>query len=68
MAGATVVATYSGPTSGLVSGTTGGNGVVTLVSKWKRNPSGVWCFEVVDVSKDSYTYNPGANVITLACE
>jgi hypothetical protein len=28
----------------------------------------VWCFEVTDVSHDSYTYDPTANNVTVACE
>ena len=66
--GVTVTATYSGPNSGQVSGVTGAEGTVTLYTKWKRNPKGTWCFEVTDVAKEGYSYNPSANVVTLACE
>ena len=53
---------------GTVSGVTSANGTVTLHTNWKRNPKGTWCFKVVDVAKDGYTYNSSANVVTLACE
>ena len=66
--GVTVTVIYSGPNKGRVSGTTSEDGTVTLVSDWKRNPKGVWCFEVVDVAKDGYTYNPDANLVTKQCE
>jgi len=68
VAGVRVTVNYSGPTQGIHGGVTGADGTVTVVSKWKRNPQGIWCFEVVDVFKDGFTYNPSANVITLQCE
>jgi parallel beta-helix repeat protein len=68
VAGVTVIATYSGPNNGQASGTTGSTGTVTLYTNWKRNPSGTWCFEVTDVAKEGYSYNPSANVVTVACE
>jgi hypothetical protein len=68
VAGVTVTASYSGPNSGQVSGVTGANGIVTLYTNWKRNPNGTWCFQVTDATKDGYSYNSSANVITLACE
>jgi PKD repeat protein len=68
VAGVTVTATYSGPNNGQTSGTTGSTGTVTLYTSWKRNPRGTWCFEVTDVAKDGYSYNPGANAVTQACE
>jgi parallel beta-helix repeat protein len=68
VAGATVTAIYSGPNQGQVSGTTGADGTVLLETPWVRRPRGEWCFEVVDVSKDGYIYNPDANVVTDQCE
>jgi parallel beta-helix repeat protein len=68
VAGVNVTATYSGPNNGQVSGVTGANGTVTLYTNWIRNPNGTWCFEVKDVAKDGYSYNPSANVVTVACE
>lgn len=68
VAGATVTASYSGPNAGQVSGTTGSDGTVVLVTAWARKAKDTWCFEVTDVAKDGYTYNPAANVVTVACE
>jgi len=68
VAGVTVTVSYTGPNNGQVSGVTGANGSVTLYTNWKRNPNGSWCFEILDVVKDGYNYNPSANVITLQCE
>ncbi len=68
VAGATVTAAYSGPNQGQVSGTTGDNGRVVLRTDLVRNPQGVWCFEVTDVTKDGYVYNPDTNVVTIQCE
>ena len=68
VAGATVIAVYSGPNQGDVSGVTSDDGGAVLRTTWVRNPQGVWCFEVTDVSKDGYVYNPDANVMTIQCE
>ncbi len=68
LGGATVTAVYSGPNQGQVSGVTGDNGRVVLSTDVVRKPQGVWCFEVTDVSKDGYVYNPDANVVTVQCE
>ncbi len=68
VAGAVVFATYSGPTSGTVSGTTGANGTLTLVSSWIRNPSGIWCFTVTDVQASGYTYDDNAGSPGETCE
>jgi PKD repeat protein len=66
--GATVTAVFSGPNQGQVSGVTKNNGIVVLSTDVVRNPQGVWCFEVTNVSKDGYVYNPAANVVTVQCE
>jgi PKD repeat protein len=68
VAGATVAATYSGPNSGEVSGTTGTDGTVVLTTPWVKKTKETWCFEVTDVAKDSYVYNSAANVVTIECE
>ncbi len=65
---ATVTATYDGPNSGTVSGTTGGDGTVVLETPGFKRPSGEWCFEVTDISHASLTYDPGSNVVTRVCE
>ena len=68
IAGVTVTANYSGPNSGQASGVTGADGTVTLTTNRQRRPQGSWCFEVVNVAKDGYSYNASANVVTLQCE
>jgi serine protease len=65
---ATVYGDFSGPNSGSVNGTTNGNGQVTFYTNFVRNPSGEWCFEVTDVTKSEWTYDPNANEVTKACE
>ena len=52
--GASVVASYTGPTTGTVSGTTLADGTVALKSSSKKNPTGVWCFTLTSVSKTGY--------------
>ncbi len=47
---------------------TDNNGLVELSSASSKKPRGSWCFEVTDVSKNGYTYNPDANVVTVQCE
>ena len=53
---AIVYAEYSGPSSGTVEGVTDANGLVTLRAKAVNNPAGVWCFTLLDVTHDDYTY------------
>ncbi len=67
VSGAVVTATYTGPNSGTVNGTTGANGTVTLETSQKQNPSGTWCFTVTNVQASGYTFNSSIGVIT-ACE
>ncbi|NUM47534.1 MAG: Ig-like domain-containing protein, partial [Anaerolineales bacterium] len=63
VSGATVFGTFSGDSSGAVSGVTNANGQVTLTSPVKKN--GVnWTFCVTNVTKSGWTYNAGANVET----
>jgi hypothetical protein len=52
--GASVVASYTGPTTGTVSGTTLADGTVALKSSSKKNPTGIWCFTLTSVSKTGY--------------
>ncbi len=66
--GALVLASYSGPTSGTISGVTGSNGTVTLTTNKTRNPIGSWCFTVTDVQVTGKTYNRTANIVTSQCE
>jgi len=68
VAGAAVYVSVTGPTSELLSGVTGTDGVVTLTTNKTKNCSGEWCYEVTSVEKTGATYDPGANVMTMACE
>lgn len=63
--GATVTASYTGPNSGNVTGVTNVNGEVILKTASKKNPSGLWCFTVTNVSLTGYTYVPNT---TPLCE
>jgi mono/diheme cytochrome c family protein len=60
VSGAVVTASYSGPTSGNVSGTTNASGQVTLNSKAIKNPVGLWCFTVNNVSVGGVSYPQAA--------
>ncbi len=66
--GALVTATYSGPNSGTVSGSTDANGNALLSTAVKNNPAGLWCFTVTDVQYTGTPYNASNNVVTTACE
>jgi len=68
VAGVTVKANYTGPTNGRASAVTGADGIAILYSKFMRNPVGVWCFEVISLTKSGYTYNPNGNIVTTQCE
>lgn len=57
LAGASVTASYTGPTSGTVSGITGTDGKVTLKTSSLKTSTGQWCFTVTNVVKSSYTYS-----------
>jgi len=66
--GATVTAAFTGPNSGEVSGITAADGTVILLTPWIKKAKESWCFEVLDVVKDGFTYNPDANTVTIQCE
>lgn len=66
--GATVSGHFSGPTGESVSGTTMTDGSVVFESAKVKNPAGVWCFTVDNVSKAGSTYDPSSNVETSDCE
>ncbi len=63
-----VYGVFSGPTSDSRDGTTNSDGQVTFYSSIVSNPSGEWCFEVTDVTKSGWTYDPNQNDVTKACE
>ncbi len=66
--GAAVYVTATGPVGGDFNGVTGTDGIVNFETGKIKNPSGEWCFEVTNVTHASYTYDPGANNVTKACE
>ena len=66
--GALVSVTYSGPTSGQLTGTTGPDGTVLLQTGWTKRPKENWCFEVTGVTRDGWVYDAAANVATTVCE
>jgi len=66
--GATVSGHFTGPSSDNVSGTTDGDGVVTLLSSKVKSPSGYWCFYIDDISLGSNIYDPSRNVENYDCE
>ncbi|UCE17679.1 MAG: PKD domain-containing protein, partial [Gemmatimonadota bacterium] len=68
VSGATVSVTATGPTGGDYSDVTVGDGTVSFETAGMKKPSGEWCFEVTDVTHASYTYDPGSNNVTMACE
>jgi hypothetical protein len=59
IAGATVYADYTGPSSGSTSAITDINGIARLSSKAVTNPLVPWCFRVLDVVKPADTASPG---------
>jgi hypothetical protein len=46
---ATVIATFTGPTNGTVTGTTGLSGIVALKSTSLKTSTGQWCFNISSV-------------------
>ena len=68
VANAYVTVNYDGPTRGTVTGQTDHSGLVDLQTRDSRRPKGSWCFEVTDVTKTDYTYQPIDNVVTTQCE
>jgi|GEM_PF-1686526 len=66
--GAVVCASYTGPTSGTVSGTTDASGSVTLeTASTKKDLNLDWCFTVTDIQLTGYTFNEQMGV-PYACE
>jgi subtilisin family serine protease len=63
VSGATVYGTWSGATSGSVSGTTGSNGAVSFQSANVRT-AGTFTFTVNDVTKSGFIYDHNLNVET----
>jgi len=56
VSGALVEGHFSGPSSDYQSGTTIGDGTATILSQSVKNPVGLWCFTVDNVSLGSNIY------------
>jgi len=68
IAGASVTAQHSGPTSGILTGTTGTDGRVVFETPPILETTVPWCFTVLDVTKSGCIYVPASNVVTEQCE
>jgi hypothetical protein len=68
VADATVTVHHTGPTGGILTGTTGLDGRVTLVTPSTLDTTLAWCFTVTKVEKDGFVYAPTSNVVTAQCE
>ncbi len=68
LAGVTVTGFFNAPQTKLLTGVTGANGVAVIQSKTTNKPPSDWCFEVTNLTHDTYTYDPAANIVTQACE
>ena len=68
VASATVTLLATGPVGGTYSALTGADGTARVETGKLKNASGEWCFEVTDVTHATLTYDPGANLVTKACE
>jgi PKD domain/Bacterial pre-peptidase C-terminal domain/Metallo-peptidase family M12B Reprolysin-like len=64
VSGVTVTGTWSGVTSGAVTGTTGTNGTVTFTSGNSRAATGNFVFTVTGATRSGYNYVPGSNLET----
>ncbi|MBU8920539.1 MAG: S8 family serine peptidase [Bacteroidales bacterium] len=67
VSGAVVYGFFSAPTTATVTGTTGVDGTVTIVSG-RQKVEVDFCFEVTNVVKTGTTYDEGSNVVTRSCE
>jgi PKD repeat protein len=63
VAGATVEGTWSGAYTGAASGTTGPDGTVTFNSGKVKEASATFTFEVTNVVKEGFLYDPALNVM-----
>lgn len=68
VAGATVSGFFNAPNTSTKTGTTGSDGVATIVSDKTKTAPSDWCFEVTDVALSGASYDPNANDVTSACE
>ncbi|MDF1544221.1 MAG: PKD domain-containing protein [bacterium] len=68
VANANVTVSADGPSGGTGTAATNSAGQVTFTTSKVKNPTGEWCFEVINVTHASNTYNSGGNHVTYACE
>lgn len=68
LANATVTVSVTGPSVETLGSLTGTDGSAAFSTAKVRNPVGEWCFEVTAIDHATHTYDPAANVVTLACE
>jgi len=66
--GAVVHGFFNAPNQNIKTDTTGPDGVALIEGDKSKSPPEDYCFEVTDVVYSGYTYNPGADVDTIACE
>ncbi|MCQ6963594.1 S8 family peptidase [Methanolobus chelungpuianus] len=62
--GASVNGSWSGLTSGTVSGVTDAGGVVKFTSSQVKSPAGTFTFTVNEVACSGYVYDPSQNVLS----
>jgi subtilisin len=62
--GASVSGSWSGLTSGTVSGVTDSSGIVKFTSSQVKNPRGIFTFTVNDVTCSGYVYDSSQNVLS----
>jgi hypothetical protein len=58
VSGATVNASYTGPTTGVLTVTTLSGGIARLTTKSVKNVTGTWCFTVSSVTYNNITIKP----------
>ncbi len=68
VSGAAVTASYTGYSSGTVSGITDASGTVILQTPKGYRSSAPWCFTVSDIQAAGYTYQSAANLVGEVCD
>ena len=68
IAGATVSASYQGPTSGSATGITNATGTVVLSTVATKTAATDWCFTVTGIDHPGSGYVPESNRVTTECE
>jgi uncharacterized protein (DUF2141 family) len=67
ISGASVLVSFTGPTTGTLTLNTDANGLVVLNTKAVKNPLTTWCFTINNVTKTGYTYTI-PKPLTRLCE